>query len=275
MKNIISFAIVFISITAFAYIPNSSFVFDRVADLHGRGNYKITMDVVFKQGAETQTVKEVWTISENGDMMVQAYGGNFKLTRLIKKNRVYWQPEGGNQAIQEISVDSYMPILFDRSALDLKRTFVRWGAIPPDALKDKKAPKELTDIKVESEPFVRLGRVNGAVQFAYGEPDKPGVWIQQDQFFITKLKTPSGADITSQDFAVYAKNLAFPKTQTIKFGPNQVEIKVTGLSGVEQLSKEEKARMEPGYWRSKPDYATSWPKSTLTDTMQDFYKRFR
>lgn len=264
----------FVSLSAWAYIPTTNFVFNRVADLHGTGSYRINMDVVFKEGAETQTVKESWIVHDSGDMFVIASGNEFKLAKLTKRGRTYWVEQVAGDRTSESSIDAFMPILFQRNATSLKQLFVRWGVLPPDVLKEKKVPKELLEIKNDPEPFVRLGRVNGAVAYAYGEPDKPGVWVEQDHFFISKMRMPSGAEFLGQDYMIYAKNLAFPKNQVVSFGSTRVEIKVNSLSSAE-LTKEEKSRLEPSGLKNKPELLTTWPKSALTNSIQEFYKRFR
>ncbi len=270
-------AIIFLGVTAWAYIPSSSFVFDRVSNLHGKGAYRMTMDVTFTENNETQVVKESWLILDGGEMRVTAQGEGFQLTHLLKRGKIYSIEQNGQERSSDLSLDAFMPPLLIRNSLDLKRYFVRWGALPVDSLKEKRMPKESKDVKVESDPFVRLGRANGAVQYEYGPPPNststPGVWIEQDHFFITKMRSPTGAEFTGQNYIVFAKNLAFPKIQTIIFNGKKTDIKVTSVSGID-LTAEQKRQMDFSWMRDHQE-KTQWPSHSLSNSVQEFYKHFR
>ncbi|MBK9293807.1 MAG: hypothetical protein IPM57_05070 [Oligoflexia bacterium] len=265
MKTLILF---FLSTFAFAYIPQSSFVFNRVAELHGKGAYKITQELAFKGPAETQVVKETWIIVDGGEMLLKAEGEGLQVTRLLKKGRIYTDTSSENPN------EFYMSALTTRDAGELKKFFHKWGILPNEALREKYVPKDLKLLKLETEKFVRLGRVGGAIQYQYGKLDQATVWIEQDQFFISKIRMPSGAEFLGQDYAIFARNFAYPKTQKITFGDNSVEIVVKSVYGI-NLTNAIKKTLEPSSLKNNEEIVTLWPKHSLANVIGDFYKRFR
>ena len=274
MKRILIPLLVLIPVLALAYIPSSSFIFERVAGLHGKGVYKMLMSVQFAENGETHTVKESWIVVDGGEIKVSVTGDGFQLTHLLKRGRIYWIEENGQEHVSEVPSDYFMPALLMRSPMELKKFFARWGVLPPEALKEKRLPKESKDIVVATEPFVKLGRVNGAVQYEYGNPDGPSLWIEQDHFFITKMRAPSGAEFLGQNYIIYSRGLAFPKIQTVTFNGKKADIRVTGLSGT-AYSNDIKKQMEPSWMRDHTAERTIWPTHSLSSTIQEFYKHFR
>lgn len=273
MKTIFLIFTLFATI-ALAYIPSSQFIFDRTAELHGKGAYKIVQELTFKGPSETQIVRETWTIVDGGEMLVQAAGEEFQMTRLLKRGRIYWADTNGNDQSVEVPVDYYMPALIIRNSTELKKFFFKWGALPPEALREKYTPRDLKQLKIETEKFVRLGRVNGTVQYQFGQTDGAALWIEQDQFFVTKMRAPSGAEFLGQDYIIFSRGFAYPKTQSITFGANKVDIKTLSVVAI-NLTADMKKQFEPAAFRGREDINVVWPKHSLASLVQDFYKRFR
>jgi hypothetical protein len=187
----------------------------------------------------------------------------------------------GSERSQDVPTDSSMKILMMRTANEEKRIFVNWGVLPADVYKEKKLPKEVKDITVSSEPFVRLGRVAGVVAYAYGTPapaqgsaPPPGLWIEQDQFTIRKVRTPDGAELNFNDYGSYSKGLVFPKSQIINFDTHTAQIRVTRVSSME-LSGESRRQFDLNWLRSRPDARSNWPATPLGAVVQEFFRRFR
>lgn len=273
------FSIIFWSNILMAYIPSSSFIFDKVASLHGRGAYLLEQDVLFQQGSDSLPVKESWLIVDGSEMRLVAQGPGFKTVRLFKKGRIYWLDENQAERADEPSADFFMPALLMRTPADLKKFFIGWKVLNPDILKDKKPYKDLKEIKHEPEKMVRLGRVGGAIAYAFGVPaplggHNPGVWVQQDEFVIRKMRTPSGAEIVNSDFAPFSRGFWYPKTKNISFGTQMIAVKLTKLHGIE-MTNEKKKLMDPIWFRSNKTASTQWPSHGLSGTVKEFYTRFR
>jgi hypothetical protein len=268
------------SFNANAYIPSSYFIFDRVTLQHGKGAYLIDQEVVFSEGIERLVAKENWIVLDGGEMRVQAQGDNFRIIKLLKRGRDYWVDQDSSERGNETSNDYFMGPLLIRNPVDLKRYFIKWGVLPFDVLKERRVPKDVKDIKNETENFVRLGRASGTVTYTYGKPSPasgallPGLWIEQDAFVIRKMRSPDGAEFYGNNYMAFSKNFWFPRSQTYTFNNHSVEVRVTRVQSIE-LNNDQKRQMDPGWFRNKPDVSAVWPKSSLAPVVQEFYKRFR
>jgi hypothetical protein len=271
---------VFIACSAHAYVPNSQFIFSRVAAQHGRGAYLIEDEVTFKEGADTSIIKENWIVIDGGEMRLSAQGEGAKLFRIMKKGRLFWVDDTGSERSTEIPQGNIMRSLLTRSSTEEKKIFVNWGALPPEVFREKKLPKDIKDFHLESEPFVRLGRIGGVVAYAYGTPApvdgaaSPGVWIEQDQFNIRKLRTPDQSEILLNDYGAFSKGLVFPKSQIVSFDNHTATIRVARVSSIE-LSNDYKRQFDVNWLRGRPDIRSSWPANSLGPVIQEFFKRFR
>ncbi len=274
------FIFICLSNLALGYIPNSQFIFERITSLHGKGAYSIEDEVTFHDGLENSTVKENWIIVDGGEMRLTAHADALKLTKIYKRGREYWLDLAGSERSDEIPVDFFMSPLLTRSESEEKKIFVKWGIIPAETLKEKKPPTEVKDIKIETEDYVRLGRISGTITYFYGTPSPkegplpPGLWVEQDTFLIRKMRSPSGAEFLGDDFGIYSKSLWFPKTQTFLFDNRVVNLHVTKVSSID-LSHEQKKQLDTGWFRGRSDAAALFPKTTMGTIIQDFYKRFR
>jgi hypothetical protein len=271
---------VFIACSAHAYVPSSQFIFSRVAAQHGKGTYLIEDEVTIKEGADTSTVKENWVVIDGGEMRLSAVGDGARLFRIMKKNRLFWVDETGSERSTEIPQGNIMRSLLTRNSVDEKRIFVNWGVLPPEVFREKKLSKDVKELHIESEPFVRLGRISGAVTYAYGTPAPvegaaaPGLWIEQDQFNIRKLRTPDQGEVYLNDYGSFSKGLVFPKSQVINFDNHTASIRVVRISSIE-LSNDYKRQFDINWLRGRPDVRSLWPPTPLGLVVQEFYKRYR
>ncbi|MCC6276851.1 MAG: hypothetical protein IT289_02920 [Oligoflexia bacterium] len=266
--------------SAHGYIPTSHFVFSKTGTQHGAGAYSIDQEVVFTQGADRFVVQENWLVQDGSEMRVLAKGDGFRLARIFKRSKIYWIDPTGADRAEPAPQDYFMSALNTRNSTELRRIFVNWGVLPYEALRERRAIRDMRDIKNETEPWVRLGRIGGAVQYAYGKPgvgdgtQPPGLWIEQDAFIIRKMRSPSGAEFFGNEYAEYSRNFWYPKSQIYNFNGNQVTVTVNRVVGL-TLKGEQLQQFNLESYRGKPDSQTLWPNSGLAPIVQEFYKRFR
>src|ERR1039458_1194054 len=86
-------AAAFIACSAEAYIPNSQFVFNRIASQHGKGTYLIEDEVTIHEGSENAVIRENWIVVDGGEMRLSAQGEGTRVFRIMKKGRLYWVDE--------------------------------------------------------------------------------------------------------------------------------------------------------------------------------------
>ena len=131
----------------------------------------------------------------------------------------------------------------------------------------------LKDLNITSQ--VRLSRADGRIAFAIGSPSaeklNPQIWIDQDEFIIRKIRLPSEVEIDLSDISQVSNDISIAKTQTINWAGLQVQIKVKNISLKTQ------ATLSTFYPQNldHPSDITFANKSTLTEAIDQFYKRFR
>src|SRR5690606_37658128 len=142
----------------------------------------------------------------------------------------------------------------------------------------KPAGRTGADFKYEPEPWVRLSRTGGVVNYAFGVPtpptqelNSPGLWIEQDEFVIRKLRFPNQVEMIADNYSQFSRNLRYPRQRTIRWGNNSVNIRLLNAS----------ARPAASANQLLP---TSLDKNSVTDGIQslpasstvlEFYSRFR
>jgi len=273
--------ILFLLITnVFAYIPPTRMILQRTAENSGTGTYAIEQEVQFNNAQDPLFLKETWLI-ENEHTMRLTVTGTKDLKDQIKMQFVYagglrWSLNGSREShrLDEDFLEKYFHF---RSTEHLATALMQLKILPPTALSKKSLPKTVDQIKYEPDDFVRLSRTGGVVNYAFGTPSpvegsaEPGIWIEQDEFQIRKLRLPSQAEITADNYNQYARGLNFPKVRTVRWGQNTVTIRLIGVTArpgnvanqFQPASLETTAKLD------------GLNNQSAKDVVLDFYSRFR
>lgn len=263
--------------SAWSYIPRLPMILDRTVDNSGKGIYQIEQEVTFSVGlGEPLVLKETWTV-ENEDSYRLTVTGTRELKDTLSWSflfshgqRIQATPQGKlNKKVGEDFAERWFHF---RKPEALAQALINLQVLSPSTLRQKPT-RHGTDFTYHQQNGVRLSRTGGVVTWALGVPSSaesapsPGVWIEQDQFVIRKIRTTSQAEITAENFGNYARGLVFPRKRTIHWDNNQVQIQVVSVSSPSQ--KPIAAQLEMG---SKADLPDSLPEKNL---IEEFYKRFR
>ncbi len=137
----------------------------------------------------------------------------------------------------KISDDFLEKVLNFRSAEILANNLAHYKMIPNGAYNKKAVPKTGADFKYEPESWVRYSRTGGVPNYALGiatpvdqDSNNPGIWIEQDQFVVRKLRLPSQVEMTADNYNQFAKGLYYPRARTIRWGNNTVNIRLISVS---------------------------------------------
>lgn len=261
MKTFISLTIVWsislFSSALFAYIPPLDFILDKATATTGRQIISFDQDVFFKVGNEDAQISESWLVEGDRNLKVAANGKGFykenvRFNALYNsKNRTMVQ--GKNKISTVLTSDFFEKYLFVRSS---------------DSFKNY-----LRDLGISSD--VRLARADGRVTYAIGVPSNeklsPQIWIDQDEFIVRKIRLPSEAEITLSDFTAVGDDLYIAKTQKIKWAGVTVTVKVKNISTKPNATLN-------SFYPQNFDANTELSfvnRTTLTQVIEDFYKRFR
>lgn len=266
-----------LSLIAGAAIPSGRMIVQRTVDNAGTGSYVIEQEVQFPNGTESFALKEVWVVENDRSMRVTVTPlrdpkDSVHIQILYAGGR-RWIMKNGKRDDGSIPADFAERPFHFRTPEAMGRWLSQNKIAPANALAKKPLPRRLEDIKHAPEDFLRLARVDGVIAWAFGSPSSPkgdplpGLWIEQDVFLIRKIRFPSGAEISAEDYSSYARGLHFPRARTIRWGANSVSLRVLSVAG-----------RAPAIPLSSLD--TSWkvqglegqPAQTL---IEEFYTRFR
>ncbi|HWU43044.1 MAG TPA: hypothetical protein VN132_06380 [Bdellovibrio sp.] len=228
-------------IFASAFIIPTRMILQRTAENAGSGIYAIEQEVEFANGEDTLHFKETWLIDNDRTMRLTVTGGK-ELQNTFKLQFIYAGDQrfslvGGSRKADKISEDFLERYLNFRSSEIFANHLVRDKIIPQHAFEKKVLPKVSAEIKYEPESWVRYSRTGGVTNYALGiatptdqDSGNPGIWIEQDQFVVRKLRLPSQVEMTADNYNQFAKGLYYPRAQTIRWGNNSVTIRLISVS---------------------------------------------
>lgn len=246
------------SLFSYGFILPLDLILEKNIAINGNSVISVEQDVYFKDGTQELAIHESWLIDSDKNLKLVATGlgelkDSVRITALYNgQNRTTLV--GKNKVTDVVGRDFFERYLSIRS-LDAYKNY-------------------LNDLTVS--PKVRLSRANGAIAFAIGETSatgslKPQVWFKQDSFELSKVRFPSEAEVSFEDYSIVSPMLNYPKTKKLDWAGKNVIIKVRSIkdrikapSGTFQAQKLESA--------SEIVVAN---KSSVGLMIEEFYKRFR
>lgn len=278
MKIVITLLTVFYCFSAPAYIPDYKMIMSRVAENHGRGIYQIKQDVVFPAEPESQLIEETWIISGEDALRV-SLAGKGALKDLVKGTLVYTNAKrhfsSNGLKSTSLSADFVEPLFHFRFSKNIKPRLVSMGIAPSESLKDRPQHFGAETKNFPQQSFLRLARTGGAVAYAVGVPtpveqseENPGLWIEQDRFHVLKVRTRSGATVSTLETSEMSAKLWLPKTRQYVWGNSSAQVLINDVA---PLAKDNKSQA-----LFSPQSASDQPL-TLPDVpaIREFYQRFR
>lgn len=248
----------------------------------GSGIFAIEQEVQFANGEETINLKETWLIDSDRTMRLTVTGGK-ELQNTFKLQFLYtggqkWSLNTAGKKSERIPDEFIERYLNFRNADVFANQLVNHRIIPPNAMTKKPLVKVGNDYKRESEPWVRLSRTGGVINYALGVPspsDKedgnPGLWIEQNQFVVRKLRLPTQVEMHANNYNQFAKGLQYPRNRTIRWDNNTVTIRLISASARPQTAI---SLLQPG----SMDTSTNWDglaNLQAKEVITEFYTRFR
>ncbi len=261
------------SLQAFA-IPELKTILSRTAENHGRGLYSVEQEVHF---AGDSVVKETWLIKDENTMRLQFEGvGSLKNsvqgTIIYDGGRKYFLDESGLK--QTRTSDSFFePFFHFRFSKNFRAKMLSTKVFNSELAKDR--PAFIKGISnYTPPPYVRLSRSGGVVTYAIGQPSepdskpRPGVWIEQDQFLIRKVRTADQMVVSADQYQNYAANLWLPKSRLVSWGPNTVQIQILDVRSLGKGSPDQLAK-----FHNKS--LNGITKTAGAESLHDFYAHYR
>ncbi len=239
MKTFIAGCFIFLPLLSSAYVLPTRAILQKTVENAGSGAYAIEQEVSFQNGVDTINLRETWVIENDRTMRLTVSGtkeqqGNIKLQFLYNGGQRYRLVDGSrrNENISEEFLEKFLNF---RSSEIFANNLVQNKIIPANGFSKKPAGRSANDFKYDAEKWVRLSRTGGVVSYAMGtpaEPDTntPGLWVEQDQFVVRKLRLPSQVEMTAENYNVFSKNLHYPRNRTVRWGNHTANIRLISAS---------------------------------------------
>lgn len=267
-------------------IPDYHMIMSRTADNHGRGIYQIEQDVVFRGDPDALVVHETWWIGGENSMRVN-FEGRGSLKGLVQgaivydENQKHWREEGGTLKTARLTDDWFEPFWHFRFSKNIKARLVSLRIAPPESLKPRGVSvKDGIEFTYAPQSFMRLARAGGTISYAIGTPSDaegatgaPGLWIEQDQFVVQKIRLPTMVLIRGEQFNKYSDDFWLPRTRTVAWGANSVQMHVGNVRSLKKAgSAAEMLLIKSIDAQKNPGVIVRWPEQ---DLIREFYQRFR
>ncbi len=278
LKCISAILVATVGLSAFAYIPDYQMILSRTAENHGRGTYEIEQEVVFPADPEPLRVKETWVIKGENDMAVTLTGLG-PLKGLVDGRIVYDKSEkyftsNGQLSKSRLTDDWWMPFFHFRFSKSIKSHIIALKMAPASSLQDRKPHRVDQKLVYPEQSFMRLSRTGGAVNYAIGTPaaedaanQPPGLWIQQDQFVVRKIRLPSQTLIKADDYFLYSRQQWLPKKLSVEWDQSQAQIILTRVDALTPSDKRNQLLT--------PKAASIPLKLPEHAPIREFYQRYR
>lgn len=248
--------VLLISNIGMAYILPLDFILSKNAAQTSRPIISLEQIVTFKEGNKSYSILEKWQIEGDKNLKLSAVGlgelkDHFKIQYLYNgKNRS--RLVGKNKVSEEANRELFEKYLAVKSAESFK-----------NYLKELGIPNQ-----------VRLSRASGAISFAIGRPStksvlSPQFWIDQDFFYINKIRLPSGAEVEFTDYP--QEGLNYPKVKTITWSSSSASI------SVQKIWSDSSVSIKNFYPESLDTQSEIYLSNagSVGKTIEEFYTRFR
>lgn len=238
LKIFLGIFLLTLGFTAQAYIMPSYHILNKTIFHDGQGLYHINLDVVFNQDPDKGHIQETWWIENENSMRVDVKGlkelaNKLQFSIIYKNKKRYSNFASFNDKPYS---EEFAEVLFHYRD---QNSFAQWlvNNNIADSSIFKKPNFTKGQNKIFTESFVRLSRCMGRICLALGEAtptnstkENPGLWIEQDQFVIRKVRFPSEALIEVKSNNDYSRNLIYPTQRVLSWGSNSIEIKTLSVN---------------------------------------------
>ncbi len=281
LSSSVALLLIFLSTQAFAYIPSTRTILNRMARNLGRGIYQIDQEVQFRLATETVAVRERWIV-ENGDIMRLTMSNPKGTSETWNLDVVYrdgkrWLVESpGEVKSVKQSPEFFEPYLHYRAGKTILESLIRQRVLPSNLTTMQKTAKSLNDVTYRTEGFVRLARAGGVIAYAFGEPTPvsnlklaPGFWVDQDAFLFRRIRYPSQAEVEADKHIFASGGMRIPRERTVTWDNNTAVIRILSVKTISDSAQVRTLLSSSSLRTTQPLKLPDVPQ------VKDFYLRFR
>ncbi len=269
-----------LSLSSYAYVPSLELILQQMTKNNGRGLYLIDQDVVIPANPFPYVVHEQWLIENENKMRVRITGkkelkGLLDMTIIYSYNKKYTI----NESLKKVS-SPLSPFFIERFFHFRKPVFVK-RQLAAQAILPKSSVRALSKESVTHSlsPYMRLARLSGVVTYFIGNPSvngegkNPGLWVEQDQFVLRKLRYSDGTELIAEQHQRHSRGIKTPQKRTLTWGEKTVYINTNRVRPASSSAINRRrlshlslnVKKEPHLARKVPD----------VEVVKEFYSRFR
>ncbi len=268
--------LLFASFPVFAAIPKGTTILNKLTDNSGLGIYRIEQEVLFQNEKDRVTLKEIWWVENENTLKLQILGlkefkDKIKITYLYQgKNKLI--NLSGSRKVVPTGADFSEKFFHFRKSENLAFQLSQMGILNSTYLQ-KKIAKNIKDFDPTPDPLLRLARHSGVVSYVFGPVGgASGLWVEQDQFVIRKIRFQDGAEVLASEVTPFAKGLIHPKQKIMKLMGSNFPVSAS----VQSVSwRGEKVQNFFSSTSLENSSSASFEGLPLQSTIEEFYSRFR
>lgn len=137
---------------------------------------------------------------------------------------------------------------------------------PPQSLQNRPPINTMEKESYTPQAFVSLQRVGGTITYGIGDVGNPSLFIEQDQFVVTKVRFSPETSITSGEFAEHPGSFHYPKSLDYKWDNKSAVAKVRKVTYLGRSPKNESVHFSGS---AQPLIVPD------EDVIREFYSTFR
>ncbi len=266
--------------SAWAYIPHSSTILEKTSDFNGDTSYIIKQEVIFQNSKEKLRITENWKVIDGNKLLLYAIGNSTSYYALFIGDSRYTVNASGKLVKSQVSPDFFENFFHHRHGPSIAADLIRQNIAPSAVAEKQRVFYQSSNIDYKGQEFVYLTRVNGVITYGIGYPtpvgsetQNPGIWIEQDQFLIRKIRFPSQTEVSADEYADYTRNLKFPRLRKIKWSQGLTPIRLLNVNA-KNFDANELQDFNPNQFAKKAKQAR-FGQSSLASSIEEFYTRFR
>lgn len=272
------FALLLVSISSFAYIPEYGLIASRASDQHGKGAYQIEQEVTYRRETEFYSIKETWTVLGENNLRVTLEGRG-PLKGLVQGTIIYEGSQktfidGTSTRNTRVTEDWLEPFLHFRTSKYFRSRLVNLKVTNAESLRDRAPLNSEGPPVYEAPSFIRLSRTGGSVSWAIGMNPNVGVgptiWVEQDQFVVRKFRGANQTVFRADNYSKYGESMWYPRNLAYTFGNYTIQATTLSVKSLGNVSASDSR-----FKSSSLNPAKDALKIPDNEALREFYSRFR
>lgn len=281
MIRLIVGLMMFAGTLAEAYIPSSKMILEKWADNNTTGPVYFEQEVLLHGPDSTASLKEIWYVESENSLVLMVQGQRElkdKIAFKIQYSNKRKQSDAPFLANSESWTSNfYEPLFFVKAGARLVPYIIGAGIVGQELQNsshfEKQVEKQKETFVYKPEPFLRLGRTGGVVAYIFSgtiamEDKVPGLWVEQDQFLLRKIRNSKKIEMSIDKWGSYTKGWKLPKERSYTWADKSAQIRMLEVRAPQPQLKAQ-------LLKTNAQMTTDFELAKERPLIEDFYKMLR